>query len=168
VYTPRNPFTPQPEEVFTPLEFLERHLQFHLWGQKNLATHQMDCFLENHRNVRNESICCLPAIKAGIDSELLKLAGCRSGLWVEPKGFRYWLNIAEERLQELEAGEDQFHKWNEILETANLYCWMTNIDPNKWPGFCLESFINACIINGYQPDPQSVSTVYYETEEIIR
>ncbi len=142
MYTPRNPYTPKQGEVFTPVQYLERTLSFYKWEKAKEISHLSTCRLESHKVLLLGGMCCIDYLKAIIDNTLFELAGCRTGIWVEPKNFRVWLTYAWKRLEELEDGHDYFDLWSTTLakENSNIYRWSDETNISDRPGFTDHSF----------------------------
>jgi hypothetical protein len=169
-YIPRNPWTPKEEEVFTPTHFLQRSLDFRNWDRQNPVVHQPTCRQVGHSHqAANWGMCCLDHLKQCIEGEYLNLAQCRTGLAVEPDGYRKYLHLAEKRLAELEAGVDDIDKWNNLLEKDEddvlAWIWVDGRNHETQPGFSLHAYKIACLKVGYTPDFKYMSQAFYDTPE---
>jgi hypothetical protein len=165
----RNPFTPSENEVFTPIEYLKRSLEFRKWNTQNPITHRPDCIDKAHHEVMVDGMCCIQHLQQCIEGTLLDVAGCKAGVFIEPKGYRKWLTLAQLRLVELLSGHDYLDQWTQVLKESEFYSWIweQNIDYHLRPGFSLESFKVACIKHGYEPDMNDVAITFHATREEI-
>lgn len=162
MYQPRNPYTPQQGEAFTPQQYLSRYLYFYRWEAENKSEHLQTCSLDNRFELLKNGFCCLGYLKQYIDSQLLEVAGCQTGFWVEPVGFQVWLSFAWKRLEELEEGHDYFELWDKTLrkEGREFFAWMENTPFVNRPGFSAYSFLDACRKYSFQPDTTLVSICF--------
>lgn len=169
----RNPHTPTESEVFTPQAYLKRVLEFETWDHQYTVKHLPICDEESYYTVRNHGLCCIQHLKECIEGVLLNLAGCRTGVFIEPKGYQNWLTLANKRLEELQDGNDYLEGWTEILNKFGLTLndWVhnppKNQDRNLEPGFSLQSFCVACQKYGYTPDFADIAYAFHRSVDQV-
>jgi len=169
----RNPFTPAENEVFTPHQYLQRKLDFAIWNQQNPVVHQAYCMDADHHDVMVNGMCCVQHLQQCVEGNLLDLAGCKTGITVEPEGFQKWLVLAKKRLEELHSGQDDLGKWTTLLKAGSdeLYRWIwehgDNYDQNLRPGFSLNSFVVACQKYDFNPEFKDIALAFGFTESEV-
>ncbi len=170
MYQSRNPFTPDQNVTFTPVEYLTQYLAFAQWNRENKLVCPRTCHDRDHRVLQVFDICCLNSLKRRIDWTLLELSGCKAGIWREPAGFQNWLSYAWKRLQELEEGQDFPALWLETLKKNDeaINDWILNTPTTQRPGFTLEQFKLACQKYGFQPDLKMVAFCFVVHENKLR
>lgn len=168
----RNPFTPHDDEVFEPVVFLQRVIDFREWDHMHPITHLPSCAESRFRQLMASGMCCPEHLHQCLEGELLDLAQVRSGLAVEPVGFRLWIEYAQLRLKELESGEDHRERWNAMLVTERnrLYAWIFDEkrDRERSPGYSLNHFRRDCRLHNFTPDFDQLSRAFYDTPESLR
>jgi len=105
-----------------------------------------------------------------VEAIILEIVGCESDIFIEPAGFRFWYELATERLSELELGIDHVEKWTDIfLSRDDLRNWQRDksVSWDDQPGFSLHSFKISCKKHGYQPDLAIVAQIFNESNDYI-
>jgi hypothetical protein len=116
----QNPHIPNNDEHLSPEEYLKRFRQFLNWNEINPVFHLGTCNQGRRIYLRQYNMCCYSQLGFSIDERLFLLAGCKIGIWEEPKGFKDWLFLALSRQAELVKGHDFFDQWDQILEAKGL------------------------------------------------
>ena len=166
----RNPYALVHDEVLTPVQLLQRKLEFSVWERNNPVVHLPICKNDAHRQVMINGMCCVAHIRQCIEGHLCDLAACRAGIFDEPVGFSNWLDQAYIRLNELLAGQDKLEYWTDFLKENRdqLYGWIMahgdHCDQNRKPGFSLYSFLLACKKHDFVPPFTEVAISFYATE----
>lgn len=169
----RNPFTPEANVVLSPPELLQRKLDFAIWNVQNPITHRSDCMDAAHHEVMIDGMCCIQHLQQCIEENLLNLASCKAGICIEPEGYQKWLVLAQERLAELQSGQDNLDKWTQLLkeQSDSLHEWIWNhddgLDYNLRPGFSLNSFVVACQKYGFSPEFKTIALAFGFTEREV-
>lgn len=168
----RNPHALSENDNLSPSDYLKRKLDFSIWDTQNPINHLPTCRDEAHHEVMIHGMCCIPHLRQCIEGHLFNLAGCKTGVFVRPEGYINWLKLADERLTELLAGQDDLDKWTKVLKNdEDLYSWIWNsdhIDSNLRPGFSLNSYVVACQKYGFNPDFKVVATAFGFTEQEVQ
>lgn len=164
MYRPRNPYTIRMDENMTRQEYLARVLAFKKWDRQNEVEHLPTCMDDAHSEVMSRGMCCLNHLQQCIDGKLMDLAGCRIGIFVEPEGYRVWLDLSFKRLEELLKGTDNLEKWTEIMvaEDQRMYAWCyaDDTDQSTRPGFSLNKFCSACKRAGFNPGIDQIAEAF--------
>jgi hypothetical protein len=169
----RNPFTPTPGEVLSPVEFLQRKLDFNTWNYNNPIEHLTTCMDTAHNQVMIHGFYCIQHLQQCNEATLLNLAGCQVGVFIEPEGYQVSLIYSKIRLNELQAGSDRLVFWTTLLEENgdDLNAWIWNrpddYDPNLQPGFSLHSYCVACQKHHFKPEFSEIAFAFHYTEEEV-
>ena len=166
----RNPFTPQIGDKLSPAEYLDLYLRFSDWSDKNPVSCPSRCGTPALFRLHNAGVCCLEHTQKCVEFTQLEIVGCQSGVFTEPPGFRFWYELAIDRLAELEQGIDLVDKWTQIFESRTDlqdWIWDKSISRDEKPGFSLQGFKIACHKHHHEPDFLLVGQHFRESIEFL-
>lgn len=170
----RNPHTSGIALIFNPRDMLQTTIRFRIWEGENPVTHSQKCKESEYHELLINGMCCIPSLKACIETRLLNLCGIRLGIFLDVPGYNRWLVLAQKRLKELEQGHDDHAEWTEILKEFDspLYEWINTAydmkDPwGRVPGFSLQSYTAACKRYDFYPPISDVAIAFGFPEETV-
>jgi hypothetical protein len=168
-----NPFLLDKSVILTPIQYMERYLDYAFWNREHPVQSTDVCNEIGHHKVMLEGMCCLEHIKYYSEFKLFELSGCKAGVFVEPRGFRNWLFMADKRKRELENGIDSFEEWATFLDENDrlLNGWMWNYksdeERNLRPGFTLHGYLVACKKYNIQLNFEKIAKAFGTTQAAV-